>query len=399
MPEPQTVELLDLVTFRSGGTPSRANASYWNGNIPWISGKDMKSFRLNGSIEHITESAVKNGSRLAEAGTLLVLVRGMALFKGVPIGLTTCRASFNQDVKALEPNADVDPVFLAYAVAAQGHNLRSYVTTAGHGTGRLITEALETLPIWLPDLPEQRRIAAVLGAWDDTIATAEKLVAAKADRLTWLADHLAFQAIEWLTIEDVAEQISERAGSDFTQFDVFSCTKHDGLVLSEDYFTKTVYGADRTDYKVVRPLELAYATNHLEEGSIGLNTIGKPGIVSPMYTVFRVNGIDPRYLIAILKTERLRREFERRTPASVNRRGGLRWGDFAEIEIPCPDADEQLRVLNMLDCAKADLKTSQDNLSLLRTQKRGLMQKFLTGEWRVPESVVALMPGTSEVTT
>lgn len=392
MSDPQTVELAELVAFTSGGTPSRTNAAFWGGNIPWVSGKDMKSFKIRDSIEHVTPAAVAKGTRVVGPGSILILVRGMALFKGVPVGLLACEASFNQDVKALIPKDGVDPTFLAYSVAAQEHNLLSYVSTAGHGTGRLITEALETLPIWLPPYDVQRQISALLDTWDEAIATAEKLVEAKEERLIWLADHLAFQAIEWLLIEDVAEQVSERAGNGFKSFDVFSCTKHDGLVLSDDYFKKTVYGADRTDYKVVHPLDLAYATNHIEEGSIGLNIHGKPGIVSPMYTVFRATGIDPRFLISVLKTERMRREFERRTPASVNRRGGLRWGDFAEIAIPCPSEDEQTRVLSMLDCAKTDLKASEDSLALLRDQKRGLMQKLLTGQWRVPESIDALLP-------
>lgn len=279
------------------------------------------------------------------------------------------------------------------------YHLLKYLTVkiegTAHGAASLVHTQkgeMESYPFSLPTNPEQRRIAAVLDAWDDAIATAEKLVAAKDRRLTWLADQLAFQAVEWLTIEDVAEQVSNRAGSGFKSFDVFSCTKHDGLVLSDAYFTKTVYGADRTDYKIVDPNQLAYATNHIEEGSIGLNTQGKPGIVSPMYTVFKATGIDPHFLIAVLKTERMRREFERRTPASVNRRGGLRWGDFAEIEIPCPSEDEQARVLSMLNCARTDFKAAEDHLTLLRQQKRGMMQKLLTGQWRVPEGIDALLP-------
>lgn len=263
---------------------------------------------------------------------------------------------------------------------------------------RLYPKEFLQIPVAWPDRAQQRRIAALLETWDGAIGTAEKLVAAKSERYNWLADRLAFRSHEWLTIDDVTEQVSERAGSDFQKFKVFSCTKHDGLVLSDEYFSKTVYGSDRTEYKVVQPMNLAYATNHLEEGSIGLNTFDNPGIVSPMYTVFRATGINPRYLIAILKTERMRREFERRTPASVNRRGGLRWGDFAEIEIPCPDDDEQDYVLKVLDCAKADLKISEDTLALLRTQKQGLMQRLLTGELPVPETIDALMPGANEVT-
>lgn len=145
MTKPRTRELCDLVDFYSGGTPARSNEKFWGGDVPWVSGKDMKQFRLDGSQEHITNHAVEKGARCLDPGAILVLVRGMALFKGVPTGILTCRAAFNQDIKALVARNGVNPIFLAYAVAARQNILQSFVTAAGHGTGRLITEALETL--------------------------------------------------------------------------------------------------------------------------------------------------------------------------------------------------------------------------------------------------------------
>jgi type I restriction enzyme, S subunit len=373
-------------------------ASDANGDTPMIGMKDMAGGKVLGNkwARISLTPAERDTYRLNKGDLLLNRTNSPDLVGKVSRWDRDEEAVFASYLVRFVVDPDqADSCFLNYHLnSVRGQGTLKSISTRGVSQANINpTVFKEAYTVCLPPLPEQRRIAAVLDAWDDAIATAEKLVAAKAERRTWLADHLAFQAIEWLTIEDVAVQVSERAGEDFKAFDVFSCTKHDGLVLSDDYFSKTVYGADRTDYKVVASLHLAYATNHIEEGSIGLNTLGMPGIVSPMYTVFRATGINPRYLIAILKTERMRREFERRTPASVNRRGGLRWGDFAEIEIPCPGEAEQMRVLDMLDCAKADLQTSKDALTLLRLQKRGLMQKLLTGQWRVPESVEALMPG------
>jgi len=50
---------------------------------------------------------------------------------------------------------------------------------------------------------------------------------------------------------------------------VLSCTKHRGLVLSEEYFGKRVHAEDTSGYRIVQRGEFAYATNHIEEGSIG----------------------------------------------------------------------------------------------------------------------------------
>ena len=321
----------------------------------------------------------------------------MRMWQGA-LGLAAEPANVSPAYGVMRPKPTVDPRFAAHWFKSEYglYMLWAYSYGLTNDRLRLYPKDFLEIPVRWPDRPSQRRVAAVLDDFDNLVANAEAVVSAKHNRLTWLTDKLVFSANEWACIEDLADQTSERAGSKFENYTVFSCTKHDGLVHSDEYFSRTVYGADRSDYKIVRPLDLAYATNHLEEGSIGLNTFANAGVVSPMYTVFRPHGIDPRYLIAVLKTERLRQEFERRTPASVNRRGGLRWADFAETEIPCPQDAEQKHVLERLETAQKDLQQSQSLLAGLRAQKRGLMKKLLTGEWRVPESIDALLPKAEE---
>ncbi|RYE71984.1 MAG: restriction endonuclease subunit S [Oxalobacteraceae bacterium] len=390
--DPQTRKLSHYFTHsRRKGLPGLplASVTMHNGLVPRADLERDKERKTKTSLSADDHS-------LAEPGDIAYNM--MRMWQGA-FGLAFTPVNVSPAYVVMRAKPTLDPRFAAQWLKSDRalYLLWAYSYGLTDDRLRLYPKEFLQIPVVWPDRAEQRRIAALLESWDEAIRLAQKLVEAKSERYDWLADHLAFRSNEWLTIDDVAEQVSERAGSSFKRFDVFSCTKHDGLVLSDEYFSKTVYGSDRTDYKVVQPLNLAYATNHLEEGSIGLNTFNAPGIVSPMYTVFRATGINPRYLIAILKTERLRREFERRTPASVNRRGGLRWGDFAEIEIPCPDAEEQDYVLKVLDCAKADLKAAEDNLALLRTQKRGLMQQLLTTQLPVPESIDALMSEVSGV--
>ena len=127
---------------------------------------------------------------------------------------------------------------------------------------------------------------------------------------------------------------------------VYSCTKHDGLVPSLEYFGKQVFSRNLDGYKRLQSGDFAYATNHIEEGSIGLLRDGQPpGLVSPMYTVFRPGDrVNPEFLFALLKTESYRRVFETRMSASVDRRGSLRWAEFSRIKIGLPSIDEQNRI-------------------------------------------------------
>jgi type I restriction enzyme S subunit len=165
------VQLTDVATFLSGGTPKKDEAAYWEGDIPWISGATLTDRRLRTSNRRLTPKGVENGSRIAPAGASLILVRGMSLLEEIRIGQATRDLAFNQDVKALVPASTVDPWFLTYALLAQTPQLLGMVHQAGHGTGVLATDRLRALPIFLPPLKEQRRIAGVLGILDDLIET------------------------------------------------------------------------------------------------------------------------------------------------------------------------------------------------------------------------------------
>src|SRR5262245_32471145 len=136
MEEWRTVPLGQLVRFASGGTPSREVSRFWNGDIPWLSAKDLKKFRLSDSIEKVTREGAHNGTRLVEAGSVLILVRGTTLMKNVPIGVAERVVAFNQDLKALIPNSGVDGHYLGFYLAANRFRLLMLVDRASHGAGR-----------------------------------------------------------------------------------------------------------------------------------------------------------------------------------------------------------------------------------------------------------------------
>mgnify|MGYP000663346633 CR=1 FL=1 len=159
----KTVPLGDVVDFYSGGTPPKANAALWQGDVPWFSAKDMKRPRLADSADHVAEDVFKRTSlRRLPAGTIAMVVRGMILAHTVPISILDVDAAINQDLKALLPKREVDTSFLAAMLRAQHDSILSQVTTAAHGTKKLDSRVLESIPIPLPPLPEQRRIVTIL---------------------------------------------------------------------------------------------------------------------------------------------------------------------------------------------------------------------------------------------
>ena len=159
-------ELCDLV---SGGTPSKANLSFWNGTIPWASPKDMKLPRLSDTQDHVTQVGVDEGSRLVPPGSIFVVIRGMILMRDVPIAQAMRPMAFNQDMKALINFRGVMSEFMLYSLQNARDRLLRKVGSSAHGTRTLMTSAIEELPIAVPARSEQELVSRALRALEDKI--------------------------------------------------------------------------------------------------------------------------------------------------------------------------------------------------------------------------------------
>lgn len=152
----------EVVSFKGGGTPSTEKPSYWNGDIPWVSPKDMKSSEVSDSIDKITLEAIENSAAsLIPKHAILIVVRSGILARTIPVGITTRPLAVNQDIKALCPKDDVDPRYLHYFMLMSERVLLKLVTR-GATVHRLSTDSLKALNFARPPLVEQQRIVAVL---------------------------------------------------------------------------------------------------------------------------------------------------------------------------------------------------------------------------------------------
>ena len=163
------VTLGECAQFLSGGTPRKSRPEYWNGELPWVTAKDLKTLRIRSSGKRVTELGAASGTTVVDPGAVLMLVRGMTLHSNVPIALTRTRAAFNQDIKALLPSDQLDGEYLAYLLLSRKEELLHLVDSASHGTGRIHLRLLRDLKVSLPPVAEQKARAAVLSSLDDYI--------------------------------------------------------------------------------------------------------------------------------------------------------------------------------------------------------------------------------------
>ncbi|MBN9225465.1 MAG: hypothetical protein ABS63_08635 [Microbacterium sp. SCN 70-27] len=151
-------------------------------------------------------------------------------------------------------------------------------------------------------------------------------------------------------LADLIRPAGRRAGEQ-SNFPVYSVTKHSGFVPSLEYFRKQVFSRDVEGYKLVEPGDFAYATIHLDEGSIGIAP--ERGLISPMYTVFRANEslVDADYLIRFLKSPRALAHYPQLGKGAVHRRKAISLAALGSLPIPLPPLAEQRRIAAILDWA------------------------------------------------
>ena len=308
--------------------------------------------------------------------------------------------------KVVPRGTEFDPGFLHAALV----QLTARIEANTHGFKTNFVHAkkceVEEYSLPVPRLSEQKKIAAILATWDRAIELTEKLIAAKQKRKQALMQQLLTGKVrfeefvksrdvfetrygdypkdwKYVRIEKIAKQVSvKNSGGESHQ--VLSCTKHDGLVDSLGYFGKQIFSDNLSTYKIVRRNEFAYATNHIEEGSIGYQDVCDVAVISPMYTVFTTNDrVDDGYLYKLLKSSLYIHIYQVNTSASVDRRGSLRWTAFSHIRVPLPSLKEQRAIAAVLDVQQNEIDVLGRKRDALKRQKQGLMQQLLTGKKRV----------------
>ena len=174
-PVPERWELVQLgqvARIQSGGTPSRKSPAYWNGQIPWVKTAEIDYRLITTTQERITRQGLDNSSaRLLPPGTLLMAMYGQGVTRG-RVAVLGIEASTNQACAALVPD---DRVSVGYLYAYLSH-MYQMVRNLGHGAHQknLSAEIIRTIPLAVPSIDEQERIAGMLSGIESNLEAEEK---------------------------------------------------------------------------------------------------------------------------------------------------------------------------------------------------------------------------------
>lgn len=151
------------VTFTGGGTPSKAKAEFWNGDIPWVSPKDMKFSVINDTEDHISALAVtESATKIIDPGTVLVVVLSGILRRKIPVAINNVSVALNQDMKALKPKGRLYTDYIFALIEGCQKALLTEWTKQGATVESIEHELMANSFIPIPPKKEQLEIVKYL---------------------------------------------------------------------------------------------------------------------------------------------------------------------------------------------------------------------------------------------
>ena len=165
-------KLGEVGSWLGGGTPSTSREEYWeNGNILWITSKDMKSAVIEDTLMKVNEIGVKNSSaNYIEKPALLVVMRSGILRRTFPVAMVKKPFTVNQDLKAIIPDKD-DLEFLFWMLLSNERRILDSCMKNGTTVESINSNALKAFAFKCPTLPEQHEIVRLI---DDLLARERK---------------------------------------------------------------------------------------------------------------------------------------------------------------------------------------------------------------------------------
>lgn len=153
----------EIGTWKGGGTPSKSRKDFWaNGNIFWVSPKDMKTQIINDTIDKITNEAIENSSaKLITKGSILFVVRSGILRRTLPVSLTICDVTVNQDLIAFTPYEAI-PEYIYWYSIAKNDDIRKNCSKDGTTVESIDSLSLKNYSIPICSLNEQQQIVYLL---------------------------------------------------------------------------------------------------------------------------------------------------------------------------------------------------------------------------------------------
>jgi len=372
--------------LRTGSTPSRAVKSYFKGDNPWITSGELKYNRISTTFEQISDEAIKDTNLvLYQPGTLFIAITGLeAPGTRGKCAINAVPSTTNQSCLAFRKVDSVDTIYMFYWYLKYGKPLY-FKYAQGTKQQSFNNKIVEKFQIFLPNKPEQQKIAAFLSAVDNKIEQLSKKQELLGEYKKGLMQQIFSQAIRFKA-DDGSEfpDWEEKNGNEI--FDNISNKNHDSdlpiLAITQEHgaiprdlinYKMIVSDKSVSSYKVVETGDFIISLRSFQGG---IEYSNYKGICSPAYIILRpAIEIEKKFYKYYLKTYRYIQDLNRKLE-------GIRDGKmvsykyFSEIKLPYPSISEQAKIANFLSSIDNKIEQVGKQLRESKQFKKALLQQM-----------------------
>lgn len=377
----------------AGATPSTTKREYWGGDIRWMNSGEINLKRVYEVENRITEAGLKNSStKILPVESVLIGLAGQGKTRGT-VAINYVPLCTNQSIAAIQPNPKYFvPEFLYQNLDNRYLELRSMSTGDG-GRGGLNLQIIKSVPIALPGIPEQKKIASFISAVDQKISLLTKRHELLIHYKKGVMQKIFNQEIrfkdkdgkdfpEWSTrrLGEIAERV-KRKNIENNQ-NVLTISAQQGLVNQQEYFTKSVAAKDVSGYYLLESGDFAYNKSYSKGypmGAIKRLKLYPKGVVSTLYICFRLNDLcDESFFEHYFDAGIQNQEIESVAQEGARNHGLLNIGieDFFGIGLSVPSLTEQKIIGHFLNALDKKITGEFSYLNLCKLYKQGLLQQM-----------------------
>ena len=382
------VRLGDICEIQSGGTPARSKRDYWeNGTIPWVKISDIKGKHLENTEEFITDEGLKNSSaKVFPKGTILYTIFAT-------LGETCILdidAATNQAIAGITIKCDgVYREYLYYYLSS----LKSEVNQMGRGVAQnnINMSILRNLPIQLPPLDEQHRIAATLDKVTDLISKRrqqlDKLDELVKARFVEMFGDPESNDKNWPVLpmskicsvgssKRIYQSEQSSSGVPFWRISDLTNLITTGTVTSELYIPEERYKKLKSQGQVPAPGDILITSR----GTLGQCYIVKvndkfyfqDGMIS--WLSGYVDGVTPLYISYLFMMPGFRKQIDSMQAGSTV--AYLSIAMIKKLKVMLPDIESQQQFASFVGKTEKAKTTISRSLEKLETLKKALMQEY-----------------------
>jgi len=380
----------EVANVFGGGTPSTKDEANFNGEIPWITPKDLSGYPfryISRGERNISKKGLNcSNAKLLPVGTVLLTTRA-------PVGYVAIAANpvtTNQGFHSLVPHNGYSSEFIYYLLKANAEYLKS--NASGTTFGELSGSTLKRLKFVFPSIPEQRAIADVLGSLDDKIelnrrmnATLESM--ARAVFKAWFMENEEAKGWKIGQIKDLGDVVCGKTPptNDKENYDgdipfITIPDMHNKVFITQTRKTLSEKGA-QTQSKKTLPVF-----------AICVSCIATPGLVSlttkPSQTNQQINNLVPNdkksvfycyYALRALADEIRARGSGGSVVVNLNK------GQFEILPVVIPPATKLHEFQEQVEPLFLRLLANENESRTLAALRDALLPRLMSGEVRVGE--------------